>query len=396
MIRNFRIQYFKSIPDLSLDLGRVTVLIGANGSGKSNILEAIAFAAAAVEGKLDNEFLSSRGIRMTEPRFMYSAFEIDRTGQGLPIDSPLSQHHYLSSDGTRIALPIYLSGNGDDEVDFAFGCSVNETRSFPTWQVGKRVSNAVNKWIKERSESLNSDVNSPPLLNDLFERLRRDCGALPQFLIYTPENTALRNFQSEGQILPLGIRGEGLFAHLKGLNTERFIDRLDEIKNNLSMIDWFESFEIPKDLSPGERSIRIRDRYLPTDALFDQRSANEGFLFLLFYMTLLISPETPAFFAIDNIDASLNPKLCTALLQQIVTLAKQHDKQVILTTHNPAILDGLDLADDEQRLLVVERNMDGHTRVRRVQPPKPSAGQQPVSLSEAFVRGYIGGLPKNF
>ena len=42
MIRNVQIHNYKSLPDLSLDLGRVNVLIGANGSGKSNILEAIA------------------------------------------------------------------------------------------------------------------------------------------------------------------------------------------------------------------------------------------------------------------------------------------------------------------------------------------------------------------
>ena len=70
MIRKVRVENYKSIPNLALDLGRVTVLIGANGSGKSNILEAIALASAAAQNKLDNEFLISRGIRVTETRFM--------------------------------------------------------------------------------------------------------------------------------------------------------------------------------------------------------------------------------------------------------------------------------------------------------------------------------------
>ncbi len=82
----------------------------------------------------------------------------------------------------------------------------------------------------------------------------------------------------------------------------------------MKLIDWFEDFKIPENLSPGERTIRIQDRYLSEGALFDQRSANEGFLFLLFYITLLVSPETPSFFAIDNIDSSSNPKLCIALM----------------------------------------------------------------------------------
>ena len=58
MIRKVRVNNYKSIPGLALDLGRVTVLIGANGSGKSNILEAIALASAAAQNKLDNEFLN--------------------------------------------------------------------------------------------------------------------------------------------------------------------------------------------------------------------------------------------------------------------------------------------------------------------------------------------------
>lgn len=396
MIRKVRVKNYKSIPDLTLELGRVTVLIGANGSGKSNILEAIALASAAAQSKLDNEFLSSRGIRVTDTRFMRSAF-----GK-------------LPTSGENIEISV----QGDNDI--AFGCELlaDETASYP--QLMQRTAYNVSQLLallNNRFAEFQPPIEPIPLTKlttdnlerafptEILERLlspelmgllTRKSGTLPGFLIYAPENSSLRTFQAEGQILPLGIRGEGLFAHLKALNSERHRVRLVKIKERLTLIDWFEGFDIPDDLSPGERSIRIRDRFLPDDALFDQRSANEGFLFLLFYLTLFISPDTPAFFSIDNIDSSLNPKLCLALLQQLVVLAKEHDKQVILTTHNPAILDGLNLHDDEQRLLVVDRNKDGHTRVRRVDPPKPSAGELPVSLSEAFMRGYIGGLPKNF
>lgn len=73
-VNRVHIKNFKSIVDLSLDLAPVNVFIGENGSGKSNILEALAFAGAAAANKLDNEFLVSRGIRVTDPRFMRSAF----------------------------------------------------------------------------------------------------------------------------------------------------------------------------------------------------------------------------------------------------------------------------------------------------------------------------------
>lgn len=67
-----------------------------------------------------------------------------------------------------------------------------------------------------------------------------------------------------------------------------------------------------------------------------------------------------------------------------------------MTTHNPAVLDGLDLDDGEQRLLVIYRSQLGHTKATRILNPEPLDGQEPVDLSEAFLRGYIGGLPKNF
>lgn len=47
MIKKICIENYKSIQKLKLELGRITVLIGENGGGKSNILEAIALGAAA-------------------------------------------------------------------------------------------------------------------------------------------------------------------------------------------------------------------------------------------------------------------------------------------------------------------------------------------------------------
>ncbi|HEY9297647.1 MAG TPA: AAA family ATPase [Phormidium sp.] len=42
MIQEIGIENYKSIQELKIELGRITVLIGENGCGKTNILEAIA------------------------------------------------------------------------------------------------------------------------------------------------------------------------------------------------------------------------------------------------------------------------------------------------------------------------------------------------------------------
>jgi len=75
MISNITIENYKSIINVSLPLGRFNLLIGANGCGKTNILEGIALGAAASSDKLDYEYFANRGIRIVEPRFMLPAFE---------------------------------------------------------------------------------------------------------------------------------------------------------------------------------------------------------------------------------------------------------------------------------------------------------------------------------
>ncbi len=374
LVRELSIENYKSIRKLTLELGQVNVLIGANGSGKSNILEAVAFGSAGARNKLDNEYLVPRGIRVTEPRFMRSAFPDAEGPVVISFQPEAGEEIRVAIDPERgtLILPEPLL-----EVSNEFAKTV---------EMVERLSAEVRERLKTQFEQFLATFDNAQF------------GAIhpPDFLIYAPENSALRVFQAEPQVLPLGVKGDGLFAHLKALSAPEHSDRLIAIGDRLALLDWFERLEIPKDLAPGERSLLIRDRYLAEGALFDQRSANEGFLFLLFYLTLFISDVTPSFFAIDNVDASLNPKLVTTLIEQLVELAKKHDKQVIFTTHSPAVLDGIDLSDDEQRLFVTERGKDGTTKVRRVKPPKPLDGDPPVPLSEAFVRGYLGGLPKNF
>ncbi|HYO74167.1 MAG TPA: AAA family ATPase [Archangium sp.] len=376
MIREVSIENFKSIQELNLQLGRVNTFIGANGSGKSNILEAITLQSAAAQNKLDNEFLASRGIRVTEPMFMRAAFD---------------------AEGAQSDITISVRLN--DGIGLFHRLRAEETSAYARWkdEPALEVPDRTRRLAEEALEIMVKEFPSRLALQlrTAVEKALFEFVEVPDFIVFSPENSYLRVFQAEGQILPLGIKGEGLFAHLKALNA-RFHDRLAEIMDKLALIDWFERLDFPADLAPGERSIRIRDRYLAEGALFDQRSANEGFLFLLFYLTLFISPDTPRFFAIDNVDASFNPKLCATLIQELTGLAKKYEKQVILTTHNPAVLDGIDLTDDEQRLFVIARNKDGHTKARRVSPPRPIEGEPPMKLSEAFMRGYIGGLPKNF
>jgi AAA15 family ATPase/GTPase len=63
MITKIRIESFKSIENAAIELGNLNVFIGANGSGKSNLLEAIGVLSAAADGKVTDQTLLQRGVR---------------------------------------------------------------------------------------------------------------------------------------------------------------------------------------------------------------------------------------------------------------------------------------------------------------------------------------------
>lgn len=379
MIREIEIEGFKSIEHLTLELGRVTVLVGENGCGKSNILEAIAFASAAYADRLDHEFLAPRGIRSTAPGSMRPAFP----GRETP----------------RTCVKLGAHDHGQVELHF----EESSSPTLPRWSatVGLREPGGelvrVHHFVEEMlglGRTISPGVRSyleRTLLPTFLEGVGRFVGGLDRFVVFSPEYSALRTFAPEGQILPLGVHGEGLFAHLRALHRSGRTDVLDEINRRLSLIGGRSGFDIAGDLGPGEQRLAIRDRHVASDVQLDQRSASEGFLFLLFCYTLSLSPDAPTFFAIDDIGASLDPRTCAQLMSDVVELAEQRDRQVIVTTYNPAVLDGLDLGDDEQRLVVVSRSPAGATRVRRVRAPEPSEGAPPLRPSEAFLRGLLGG-----
>lgn len=390
MISQLHIKNFKSIVDLTLDLGRVNLFIGENGCGKSNILEAVGFASSGTNINVSNNDLFLKGVRVTKQELFCSAFDsdindidIDFNIDGNPI---FCQYNFVNTEEIQIWADLFPARFSQRYRIFLteFGQYTNADDT--NFSLGDII-------IKpETPTDIKANIIKEAQHIELYNKYRSS-SYLTNFIIYSPENSSLRKFEEEGQIKPLGSKGEGLFSLLKSLSKDN--GSLQHIKEYLAAIDWFEDFSIPKDLMSNEYKISIKDRFIDSDLMqLDQRSANEGFLFLLFYIVLFSSRKTPQFFAIDNIEASFNPKLCAKLINMLVELSKKNEKQVLMTTHNPATLDGLDLNDPEQRLFVVRRNIDGHTIATRItEKPKIST---PMKLSEMWTKGLLGGLPDNF
>ena len=391
MLRNITIKNFKSIVDLTLDLGQFNVIIGANGCGKTNILEAIAFAAAANVKKLEQEFLINRDLRLTKPELMVNAFE---EGAYELEEGPLKDF----SDGAFF-VSIGEDGKMNRQIAIAHQPETNTWHNMSAYanQEDYAFLNSI-QGAELDEESFKDNIqalqkNHPEEFARLIELFRPVQSDINAFLIYHPTEKHLKEVK-DSPIFPLGIRGEGLLQYLKdkSLQTD-YKEMFESINEGLGMLDWFDDVAVPGDLLSNEYKLSIGDRYLRDSMhFFDQRSTNEGFMFLLFYLTLFNSKDTPTFFSIDNMETALNPKLCTELTSRLIKTAKEKDKQVIMTTHSPFVLDGLDLSDDEVRLFVARRDIDGHTRLERIMYRE----DRNMPLSELWMSGLIGGLPDNF
>ncbi|ELH4235735.1 AAA family ATPase [Vibrio fluvialis] len=436
MINAIEIKNFKSALDLPLELGRVNVFIGENGSGKSTILEALTMAGAAENRKLDTEILELRGMRVTEPKFMFSAFEASNSEKMIEITLTIGNDETNSRKiNIKNDLKTYSSWDCESNflVELADGKVISDStiknkinllskdltsRKNKVAYRSKKLNDELNKLTNNNKSELNQELlknisllnNETKMLQTLesevedsirdLKRLNKISETLfmsiQRFVIYSPQNEQLRDVVKDSKLQPVGIYGEGLFKLLQVIQKEQ-PKAMQDVYKGLELFGWYQSMNLPNDISSFDDELEIKDKYL-TDS-FNLKSTNEGFLYVLFYMALIVSQNTPRIFAIDNVDSALNPKLCSKIISLLTELAKKYNKQIFLTTHNPALIDGINLHDEDQKLYVISRNKFGHTKAKQItadKKPKDSETGEPMRLSEAFLRGYLGGLPKGF
>jgi predicted ATPase len=402
MIEKIHIENFKSIQNLDLELGRVNVFIGENGSGKTNILEAIGVCRAAYQNNLENTYLASIGIRNAiNTKEFKSGFNLENISQTIKFT--------VTEKGNDSIFE--LNGNSDTlQIEKTSGTIGNLLMQNLLERLIENESNTeeeknifqekIKKALiedKKYAESTQDTINSNnSLITGLIKYKNPDSDYF-HYAIFCPENTQLRSTDEKPHLRPIGVKGEGLLNYLSSMVEEK-PEIFEDIKKHLNLFGWFKDFEIYKDVLSGASKVKLSDKYLAEGVkTLDLRNANEGFLFVLFYLTLFISKDTPKFFAIDNFDNALNPKLCKELLIIITQIAKENDKQVIFTTHNPAVLDGLNLNDEEQKLFTVFRSKKtGETKVNIFKRQPTPQGVAPARLSEMFMNGSLGGLPDNF
>ncbi len=393
-LQSINLSNYKSIRKDKISLGRFNVFIGANGCGKTNILEAIAVAGAFNCNDLTYEGLYSRGVRMARPNLLISSFAAnDNNSIDLTLDfliDKTSETYSCALVPTNIN-DVYTKWANLVESDGAssqiLAMFSEITRDFPGLS-GEALLDIAKKRLDTKGRSENETKFGKALID---------------YSIYDLNTKSLRGISpSDSKKTPLGLNGEGLDLLISSFTAKERKKVVDTVS---SLFDWLSEIISDKDdryknsgLKPG-RSIStlfFKDRFMDgKNNLLSAENSNEGILHVLFYLALFISDKTPSIFAIDNIEKALNPILCQRLIKLLAKMAEENNKQVLITTHNPAVLDGMNLLDDEQRLFEVYRNDDGHTVTKRIKF-KSDLTDKTGKLSQMWLNGVFGTQPANF
>ncbi|MCA9697177.1 MAG: AAA family ATPase, partial [Myxococcales bacterium] len=295
LLREVHIRSFKSLEDVRVELGLVNVFIGANGSGKSNLLEAIGLLGAAASGRVDDEGLLRRGVRPGLPRLYLSSF----------LESAEPQTIHLSA----------CTGNATYDVELL------QPEPSPSWHYGSELLTAGEQEILRRTNN-GSQARNPTAGLAALELVELEpespaaslLTSLREYAIHAPNTVTLRGLVSDPQTrAPLGLAGGRLAEALDELQdfarqdsaTEEVIDDLREL------IDWVADFgarrggDVP--LSPSiprqQQVLYFRDRFMAAGRNeLSAYDASEGALYVLFAMIAATHPSSPPLLAIDNVD----------------------------------------------------------------------------------------------
>ena len=407
MIETIRIANYKSIREMSFNPKRINLFIGENGAGKSNILESLAIFSAATSNMLSNEFLSSRGIRPIDPLTTITKLPLCDEDEVQDEDTKDQIRIYAQLDKFLIGVVAYHDKEDPygqlkaeiltprpDETPGSYLLSEESitnkdsllkkdlfklfgeiNKNFKVDDLSDLFSvNLYEETKKKAPKKLQTLLNlrkklffiqrSMGLLNDLENRK----SSKNNFVIFNPDTYVLMGGKGQSYIQPLGINGEGLFT-LLGVMAKKEPENFQDVLELASVFNWLEKIEISQNIN-NEVEIILRDRFMGD--VIKPQNANEGFLFTLFYQILV---------------------------KKLAEKAKKHNKQVFLSTHNPAVLDGINLLDPDETIFVIDRKYTGETRLRELTEkniPKPQKEGEKIHLSEAFLRGYLGGIPSNF
>ena len=330
---------FKSVASLRVDLRPINVLIGANGSGKSNFVSVFSFLHEIREGRLQDyvrraggaEQLLHFGSKVSQEIKISVSFDRERYQYGLSLKSTEDDSLYVTSE--LVESPDQSFGDFDDEI----------RRLQSQWRI-----------YHVHDTSASSPMRKTSQVNDnLF--LRPDGSNLSAFLY---------------------------------LLQQKHPDSYRLIRGTIERVaPFFDDFLLRPD-PLNEEAIRLAWKHRDSDQYFGASALSDGSLRFIVLATLFLQPEKfrPSVIIVDEPELGLHPYAISVL----AALVKQASvtTQVILSTQSSLLLDHFEPED----VLVAERH-GGATQLTRLDSSKLAAWLEDYSLGQLWEKNELGGRP---
>ena len=334
-IKTIAIAGFKSFgAEVEVPLRSINVLIGANGSGKSNFLRTFAFMQALSSGCVD-DFVAREG----------------------GADQIL---HFGSHNTERLTIRTTFGGSDGYELHFNYDGQDRLVFGMPRLpDMGDERRNTINRLGSWRFyHFLDTGFHSP---------MKKTCKL--------DDNRFLRHDGSN-------------LASLLYLLKQKYERSYRDIRNAVQLVaPFFEDFLLePRRLGPD--TIRLLWKQKSSDEHFDAFSLSDGTLRFIALAALLLQPKElrPAVVAVDEPELGLHPFAIAALASMLRVASRE--TQIVLATQSPAFLDHF----EPEEVLIADRQK-GQTRITHMEAEKLSAWLEDYSLGQLWEKNELGGRP---
>lgn len=407
MLSSITIRNFRSYQDATLELSPLTVLIGANASGKSNAIEALRLLSWIAQGnRLDSNPFTLNGRRRIRGNVgqlgyrheQHFSFECRTTCPRWDTYSITLSSHY---DEFRIAKEV-LTGSGEEtplfEVRFweerkdrelrvgVKGAAPNETpfeASF-TDQMAVLI----------QSQNLPRVGESPVHSEDLRGTAALYEQWLSRIVFLDAQPAAMRGYSTRH---PRWLASDGsnlagvLYDLCKDASAKAELLEIISILPEQDIRD-VQFIELPND----EVTLRLTETFGGTDTETDVALLSDGTLRVLAAATAVLWAPEGGLVVIEELDAGVHPSRAEKLLGALSSAASRRNLRILTTSHDPALLDAV---PDEALGGIVFCYRDpetGASRLSRLQdlPRYPELiAQGPVG--QLLTRGIIERLAKD-
>lgn len=325
---------FRRLAAVDLELRPLTVMIGANGVGKSSLLDALSILASSAQGNLNVAVSEMSGLAamMTYDLATEVGFGISMT---VPGHEPLDYSLSLRPQGTAYQIDqeslrrrrhghqnpfLHIDSHGTDIKYF----EVNQGRLV-------RPNLVRPNWEYNPLESSLSQV--PKLFREPEEFRRRLASSTFYHVLNVEPRSPVRLPQAMRPAQLPGKNGEDLVSslyYLREVEPDRFESIEDAVR---AAFPGFKRFDFPP-VAAGTLAMTWRDNSFSRPLYMHQVS--EGMLRFVWLATLLQSPGLTALTLLDEPEVSLHPELLSLLAGLLREAA--HRTQIVVATHSDSLI----------------------------------------------------------